>query len=97
MDTVEKHQRWLRHPLSTAAARIAFRYCERRGLEIRFAEPLDGGIPECTCSPSEGCTDCPPGDRWAELEKAEAADEAAPVMLGSCATCDGGGCRDCID
>lgn len=29
---------WLRHPLSTAGCRIAFRYCENHGLEIHLSE-----------------------------------------------------------
>lgn len=35
---------WLRHPLSTAAATIAFRYVENHpDLEIRFAEHVRSG------------------------------------------------------
>lgn len=29
---------WLRHPLSTCAAVIAFRYCENHGLKIHFED-----------------------------------------------------------
>lgn len=38
---------WLRHPLSTSASTIAFRYCENHGLEMSTTA-------ECTCNCDNG-------------------------------------------
>lgn len=42
---------WLRHPLSTSAAAIAFRYCENHGLAIHWA---DSGAGPLTKMPPPG-------------------------------------------
>lgn len=39
---------WFRHPLSTLAVTIAFRYCESHGLEIHPSTA------ECTCNVDNG-------------------------------------------
>jgi hypothetical protein len=46
---------WLRHPLSSAATTIAFRYVDNHPqLEIHLVRPVQS----CTCQPAEGCSSC---------------------------------------
>lgn len=55
---------WLRHPISNAAATIAFRYVESQpDLEIHWSAEARRRLNPCTCGPNEGCNSCPRDER----------------------------------